>query len=190
MSVEAKASHQKKESPNDGRNIVLIGMTAAGKTTIGRGVAEQLSMKFVDVDDFLVERHLGGMKISEFAAKYGWDEFRRRETLGINVLARRKNTVISTGGGAIKSDRNMASLRLNGITMHLFVPLEELIERAEADPNPNRPLGENPRKTLTDRWNEPDRDYRGFADYIVPNTSRSPEIVVDEIVIAWTNCKL
>ena len=127
------------------RNLVLIGMPGSGKTTIGKHLAANLLMDFVDVDDVIVERIR--MPISEFFAQNGEKAFRDVESEVIREVSRLQNTVIATGGGAVLRKRNMELLKGNGTIYFLDRPIEHLVT------SDDRPLSSN-RDALEKRFQE------------------------------------
>ena len=98
-------------------NIVLIGMPSSGKSTTGKILAEKLGKKYIDMDAE-IERILGA-KIPDIFEEKGEEFFRNAETSLAKKLSRRKNTVISTGGGIIKNEYNIRVLSKNGIIVWL-----------------------------------------------------------------------
>ena len=93
-------------------NLVLVGMSGGGKSTIGKRAAEKLSKGFVDTDDLIIERIK--MPIAEFFAKEGEPAFREIETKVIHEVSSQNNLVIATGGGIIKNPLNVEYLKRNG----------------------------------------------------------------------------
>lgn len=93
-------------------NLVLIGMSGGGKSTIGKRAAEKLGKGFVDTDDLIIERIK--MPIAEFFAKEGEPAFREIETKVIHEVSAQNNLVIATGGGIIKNPLNVEYLKRNG----------------------------------------------------------------------------
>ena len=98
-------------------NIVLIGMPSSGKSTTGKILAEKLGKKYIDMDAE-IERILGA-KIPDIFEEKGEEFFRNAETRLAKKLSRRKNTIISTGGGIIKNEYNIRVLSKNGIIVWL-----------------------------------------------------------------------
>ena len=86
------------------KNIVLIGMPSAGKTTIGKQLAERLNVPFYDMDDVIVETT--GKTIKELFA-VSEDYFRQQETEVARALAQKEGVVIACGGGVIKRKENI-----------------------------------------------------------------------------------
>ncbi len=107
-------------------NIVLIGMPASGKSTVGVILAKVLGMNFIDTDIVIQQRE--GARLSELIEKYGVDGFLAREEaaiIGIDV----SNTVIATGGSAVYSDKAMKHLGSGAKIVYLKVGLDELKKR-------------------------------------------------------------
>ena len=94
------------------RNLVLIGMSGCGKTTLGKLAAEKLGKTFVDTDAEIIKRI--GMSIADYFAAYGEDSFRQVESKVIQEISTQNNLVISTGGGVIKNPENIRWLKGNG----------------------------------------------------------------------------
>ncbi len=128
------------------RNIVFVGLMGAGKSAIGRSVAQQLRIPFVDTDDE-IER-VSRMTISELFASYGEDEFRALETRVIKRLLRGGPKVVSTGGGAFINENTRRHIKRCGVSLWLKADLEVLWERVNK--RDHRPLlkTENPKATL------------------------------------------
>ena len=121
-------------------NIVLTGPMGSGKTTIGKEVAKNLSMDFIDTDNLIIKKE--SMSINEIFAKYGQSDFRRREEEVIANVWKLDNQVIATGGGVVLSLANMRRLRQNGIVINLRATFETLYERIKD--KKDRPLLNKP----------------------------------------------
>ncbi len=137
------------------RNIVLIGMPSSGKSTIGKRLAEELKMSFVDIDTEIEKT--AGMTIPQIFATQGEMAFRDIESKIIETQAAKQNTVIATGGGAILREQNAILLKGNGTLVFIDRPLELLITTDD------RPLSSN-RTDLEKRYNERYGIYCGCAD--------------------------
>lgn len=120
---------------NAKRNLVLIGMPSAGKTTVGRKLAEQTGRKFVDTDELIVQRI--GMPIADFFAQHGEAAFRSIECEVISEQAQNSGLILATGGGAVLNEKNEIALRRNGITVFLDRSPDKLAAM------PDRPLSSN-----------------------------------------------
>lgn len=137
----------------------------AGKTTIGRHLAELLGRSFVD-SDHEIERKTGA-SIPWIFEKEGEQGFRQRESLTLQELAQQSSLVIATGGGAVTQMANRQLLKRNGIVIYLYTPVEIQLQRTYRDKN--RPLlqVENPEQRLRDLLTIRDPLYREVADYMI-----------------------
>lgn len=146
-------------------NIYLVGPMGAGKTTVGRHLAELLGREFLD-SDHEIERRTGA-SIPWIFEKEGETGFRLREQNVIHDITLRKHLVVATGGGAVTQFINRKHLKQRGIVIYLYTPVELQLQRTYRDKN--RPLlqVENPQQRLTDLLQARDPLYREVAHYIV-----------------------
>lgn len=107
-------------------NIVLIGFMGVGKSTIGKQLAETLTMDFLDTDILIEERM--EMTIPEIFNKYGETHFRNLESELIHTL-KVKNTILSAGGGMPCFGENLSKLKQIGMTVYLKISPDKLAER-------------------------------------------------------------
>ncbi|MBW9069113.1 shikimate kinase [Agrobacterium pusense] len=163
------------------RNIVFVGLMGAGKSAIGRMVAQQLKVPFIDTD-VEIER-VSRMTISELFATYGEEEFRALETRVIKRLLRGGPKVISTGGGAFINDNTRRHISRGGISLWLKADLEVLWERVNK--RDHRPLlkTENPRATLAALMEKRYPIY-SEADLTIESRDVRKEIIVTEVLAA------
>ncbi len=98
------------------KNIVLIGMSGSGKSTVGEYIAKELNSDFLDTDDIIVSNT--GKSIEYIFSNYGEEYFRELERLTINSLEHREDMVIATGGGIVLNPKNIERLRHNGIVFY------------------------------------------------------------------------
>ncbi len=136
-------------------NAVLIGMPGAGKTTLGRALAEKMGRPFYDTDDLIVARI--GMPIAAFIEREGERAFRDVESAVISDLSEHTGAVISTGGGAILREENRVALQKNGRILYLDRPLGDIT------PTADRPLSRD-RAALSERYRERTPIYEAAAD--------------------------
>ena len=127
------------------RSIVLIGMPASGKSTVGRLIAQALNRELVDTDT-LIERACG-MTIPEIFSRYGEEYFRDRESEAVREASKMTGIVIATGGGAVLREENVEALRQNGRLYFIDRPLSALI------PTDDRPLSST-KEAIEKRYNE------------------------------------
>lgn len=161
-------------------NLILIGPMGAGKSTIGRLLAAELSREFYDSDHEIQARC--GADIPWIFDVEGEAGFRDRETQMIRELARHKGVVIATGGGAVLREENRRLLRESGTVIYLLTTVEQQLRRTAKDRN--RPLLQrgDREQLLRDMFALRDPLYRATADVVVRTDRRGPRAVVNEIV--------
>ncbi|WP_064686347.1 shikimate kinase [Rhizobium bangladeshense] len=163
------------------RNLILVGLMGAGKSAVGRIVASQLGIPFID-SDHEIER-VSRMTIPELFAAYGEDEFRALETRVMKRLLKGGPRVVSTGGGAFINERTRRHIRKGGVSVWLKADLDVLWERVNK--RDNRPLlkTENPKQTLENLMNARYPIY-AQADLTVLSRDVRKEIMADEVLTA------
>lgn len=151
------------------KNIVLIGFMGAGKTTVGRLLAEALNRPFIDVDRIIQSD--ASRSILDIFRTNGEAVFRVLEADAVQRVAEKRGAVIAVGGGAVTNPASVRALRRSGVLVWLRVPLAEMRKRAAVEGG--RPL-------LTDEASV-DALYEGrvplysLADVIVDADGLSPE---------------
>ncbi len=161
-------------------NIFLVGPMGAGKTTIGRRLAELRGMEFVDSDHEIEQRT--GVDIPFIFDKEGEAGFRRREQQVIEALSARQNIVLATGGGAILDPDNRRVLSARGIVVYLHAGLDQQLARTLRAAN--RPLltqATDRRAVLEQLFRIRDPLYREIADLVVETDHRTARTVVRDI---------
>lgn len=155
------------------KNIVLIGMSGAGKTTIGMAMSYKLKMMFVDMDAFIEKKY--DMTISEMFEKYGEEYFRNLETETAKYLSENyKNTIISTGGGVVIRPENMEYLKSTGTIVYLNRTVENILSTLNAEKRPL--LKSNPEK-LYEMRKARHLLYQKYADICIMNSGEFQECV-------------
>lgn len=151
-------------------NIYLIGPMGSGKTAVGRALARQLGLEFLD-SDAEIERRTG-VDIPYIFDKEGEDGFRARERAVIADLSARRDIVLATGGGAILSKATRAVLSKTGIVVYLDVSIDEQIRRTSR--SRNRPLlnRADPRPLLEQLRDVREPLYRAIADISINTSGR------------------
>ncbi len=107
--------------------IFLIGYMGAGKTTLGRALAKELKIEFIDLDNYIEERLC--KSISQIFAEKGEEGFREIERRMLHEAGEFENVVISTGGGTPCFFDNIEYMNRQGATVFLDVPVERLFIR-------------------------------------------------------------
>ena len=153
-------------------NIVLIGMPASGKTTVGKLVAERLGRTFIDTDDLIVAK--AGKSIPDIFARDGEAAFREMESDVIREAGALTGAVIATGGGAVLRPENVTALKQNGKVFFLDRSPELL------SPGTGRPLFADPRQAFQ-LYAQREPLYRAAADVTV-NANGTAEEAAEAIL--------
>jgi shikimate kinase len=141
----AKEVETVKQSLN-GRSIVLVGLMGAGKSTIGRRLAQKLNLPFVDADAE-IER-AAGKSVEDIFRDHGENSFREGERRVIARLLESGPQVLATGGGAFMNEETRHNIARNGIAVWLKADISLLMKRVRR--RDNRPLlkSENPEAVM------------------------------------------
>ena len=162
-------------------NIYLVGPMGAGKTSVGKHLARQLSWEFCDTDQTIEKQ--SGVNISWIFDIEGEDGYRRRETQAIEHLTQERNIILATGGGSVVEDENRKLLSQHGTVIYLRLSIDEQVSRTEKNRD-NRPLlqVDDLQKTIEVLMAERDPLYSEIADITIETNNRSVAAVVDDIV--------
>lgn len=164
-----------------GLNLYLVGMMGAGKSAMGRPLAQALGYRFIDADTALEET--AGRTIPEIFAEAGEEGFRALESAVLNELSRWHSLVVATGGGVVTRPVNWGHLQ-QGVVIWLDAPETVLLDRLQADPTP-RPLMDDPdpaarlRRLLEER-----RPLYAQADLRVMQAGETPEALAVRVIDA------
>jgi shikimate kinase len=163
------------------RSIVLVGLMGCGKSTVGRRLAQRLSLRFVDADE---EIELAANKsIREIFAEHGEPYFRAGERRVIARILRSGPQVLATGGGAFMDPETRRAIAENGIAVWLKADLPLLMRRVAR--RTNRPLlqADDPEKVMRHLM---DARYPVYAEAAVTVTSRdvSHDAMADDVLAA------
>jgi len=161
-------------------NLFLVGSMGAGKTTVGRRLANALDKDFVDCDQALEERT--GASVSLIFDIEGEEGFRRREQMLLGEICERQGIVLATGGGAVLEETNRSLLINRGFVIYLEAPLDLLLRRTARDRA--RPLlqGGDREARIAELLRERDPLYREVADLVVATDEHSSRRVVRQIL--------
>lgn len=159
--------------------IVLIGFMAAGKTTVGRLLAERLGWRFRDFDEEIVRR--SGQTVPEIFREHGEAVFRALEARLTDELRSAQQTVLAPGGGWVTTPGALDALPDGTLVIWLRVSARTAVERATAG-GAERPLlaGADPLERAETLLAEREAIYRR-ADLVIEVDDRTPESIVDEI---------
>jgi shikimate kinase len=163
------------------RSLVLVGMMGAGKSSIGRKLAQRLNLPFVDADAE-IER-AASMSINDIFAKHGEPYFRAGEARVIARLLEGGPQVLATGGGAFMHPQTREAIRAKGISVWLKADYDVLMKRIKR--RSDRPMlkTQDPGETLRRLMQERDPVY-AEADVIVNSRDVPHEIIIAEIISA------
>jgi shikimate kinase len=124
------------QAMNPAPNLILIGPMGAGKTSIGRRLADRFGLRFVDLDrEIEIE---AGRKIPEIFSVEGEASFRRREHDCLAAWLEKQAVLIATGGGVVLDADNRVGIRNHGFVVHLHIGIDEQLARLARDRS--RPL--------------------------------------------------
>ena len=167
-------------------NIILIGMPASGKTTVGELLNKTLTdYTFIDTDSLIEKTQ--GLKIAEIFEKYSEDYFRNLEYETIKLVTNGDKKIISIGGGAFENPANRALLLNFGKVFYLKSDLDILYLRVSKDKT--RPLlnNENPRQILEKLLKKREENYTK-AHYTIDVSNKSAEETV-RLILNETNIR-
>ena len=157
-------------------NIILIGMPASGKSTVGVILAKLLACDFIDTD-LLIQRRTG-LRLSEIIQTRGLDAFLAAEEAACLSLSA-DNSVIATGGSVVYSDAAMRHLKGLGTVVYLAVDYEALLSRLHDVRG--RGVVLRPGQSLMDLYAERVPLYRSYADMTVSEGNGSLEETVQAV---------
>lgn len=162
------------------KNIVLVGLMGAGKSTIGRHLSKRLKMTFHDSDTAIEQRT--GVSIATIFEIEGEAGFRAREEQMIAELCDYENIILATGGGSVLSEKNRQVLQHSAHVIYLSTNAEQLYMRIRHDKS--RPLmqTEDPLQTLTDLLTIREPYYLEVADSIIKTGQQRVSVVIKKIL--------
>lgn len=154
--------------------IVIIGMPGSGKTTLGKILAEELNIKFFDMDEYIVNK-TGKTTIQLF--ENGEEYFRDIESETCKELSEYNNVLISTGGGVIKRKKNIETLSNEGLIIFLDRPVDNILGDVDVS---FRPLLKDGKEKVLRLYEERYALYNEYADEVVKNDN-DIRVVLDRI---------
>ena len=161
------------------KNIILIGMPGAGKSTVGVILAKTLGMQFIDTDILIQERT--GRMLQEILDTDGPDAFKRIE--GETILSLHPSrAVIATGGSVVCSEAAMAHLKLEGLVVYLEIPYDEMTKRLRNITT--RGIVLLPGQSLREMYDERVPLYEKYADLTAACSGEDLESVVGDVIRA------
>ena len=156
--------------------IYLVGFMAAGKTTVARSLAARLSWRAEDIDELIEARER--RTVADIFSRHGEPYFRGVEREILRLLLPLRHAVIATGGGTFMDPENRAAMNLDGLSIWLDVPLDELILRLPADGR--RPLAAD--RAQLERLYATRQEAYAFAHRRIDARNASPDAIAERIM--------
>lgn len=170
-----------KSSRSPGESIVLVGLMGAGKTSVGRSLADKLNLSFIDADEEIVKA--AGCSIEDIFDHYGEEAFRDVEKRVLQRLLAEGPHVLATGGGAFMNQTIRDLIASSSISVWLRVELDVLVKRTKR--RGGRPLLKNrDHKTVLKELIKERYPVYGEADIIIDSKDEGPEATVQMIIEA------
>jgi shikimate kinase len=167
------------------KNVYLIGLMGAGKTTVGRLLAKSLSVPFYDSDKAIED--ITGVDIATIFEFEGEKGFRIRENKMIKELTELEDIVMATGGGVILNEENRTQLKENGFVVYLKCSVDRIVDRTSR--NTQRPLlnVDSPKEKIQALLNERESLYQSCADFVIDSGQIQSKAAVKEILKVYTH---
>ena len=164
------------------KNLVLLGMMAVGKTTLGKIVAKKQKLKFIDIDTSIEKKNV--MTIEEIFKKKGEKFFRMVEEKEVLKSLEKNNCVIALGGGAFMNKTVRENILKNAISIWLNVDIKTLNKRVKW--NQKRPLlkEKNDQKKITELYAER-KDIYKLANHKIACDNLTKEDIAEKIIALY-----
>lgn len=146
-------------------HIFLVGMAGAGKTSLGRRLASNLNLPFVDTDQRVSE--IMGMSVIDIFQTLGEAFFRNAEAGALMELIGKPPCIVSTGGGLPTVHENVLLMQNHGVIIHVDRPLDQILSDIKLERRPTLIGGSH--EQVIDQYNERIGYYRACADYRLDN---------------------
>ena len=148
-------------------HIFIVGMAGAGKTSLGRRLAQNLNKRFVDTDQRVWEM-LGMSSVNEVYATLGEEIFKNAETGALIELAGQIPCIVSTGGGCCNTPENVTIMKNHGVIIHVDRPLDQILSDIKTDRRPT--LAGGTHEDVIAEYNRQIGFYKAAADYRLDNS--------------------
>lgn len=162
-------------------NIYFIGMRGVGKSSVGSLLAKRMKREFFDTDEWIKEKE--DMAIADLVQKKGWEYFRKSERKAVEVMSKKENAVVSTGGGILMHFDNASKLKKTGKLIHLMASIKTLKKRLAKQTKRPSITGADPVDELESLWQTRKPIYDAYADITIDTEGKTAEAIVDEL---WT----
>ncbi len=163
------------------KHIYLIGFMGAGKSTVAKALSKRTGLPVVEMDEELVRR--AGMSINEIFAAKGEGTFRQMESALLSETAAGGPAIVSCGGGLVKDENNVKTMRQSGTVIFLTATPETILSRVLGDHS--RPLleGKHDIVSIAEMIAERAPLYERAADQKTPVDGKTPDAIADEILV-------
>lgn len=152
------------------KNIILIGMPGSGKTSLGKSVAKNLGMRFIDLDNLITKYH---GKITTIFRELGEPVFRQYETEALSEAIKYNNTLISTGGGIVETLKNIEIMKDYNVIFIDRSP-ESILKTLDSD---SRPLLKDKKDALHKLYNKRYNKYIEAMNFHIKNDGSFTECI-------------
>lgn len=165
-------------------NIFLIGFMGAGKSTVAQALNEKLKWDWVEMDEMIVQKQ--GMSIAEIFDEYGEFYFRNLESNILIELQKRKQIIVSCGGGAVMREDNVLHMKKNGRLVLLTAKPETIYKRVKN--STERPILNNNMNVdfISSLMEKRRQRYEDVADVIIATDGKDAAQICEEIIAKLT----
>ena len=163
----------------DFKNIFIVGSMGSGKTSIGKMLAKNNNLSFLDTDHEIIRSC--GYSIPDIFKEFGEEHFRNLETEQLRKMKALENHVISTGGGIILKNDNRKLMKELGIIIFLDINISSQVDRVKN--RKNRPLlnDQNLKDNLLSLKKIRDPIYKKISNYIIDVSGKERDQIINEI---------
>lgn len=166
---------------NPSSNLVFIGPTGAGKTSLGRRVAERFGLQFVDLDTRIVER--AGTSIADLFEHLGEAGFRRHESEALAEALGADGALVATGAGAVLAEANRSVIARQAFVVHLHVSVPGQLERLARDRTRPLLLRDDREQVLQHMADVRTPLYRQLAELVLDTERYTPADATAQLVL-------
>ena len=159
-------------------NLILVGPMGSGKTAVGRRLARDLGLEFLDSDEIIEGRT--GVDIAYIFEREGESGFRKRERAVLSELTAGTGFVLATGGGAVTTPANRTAIAARGTVIYLHTSVAQQLRRTRGNKRPLLNQGDR-QAVLEELMEQRDPLYREIADLIIETDGRTVASVAREI---------
>ncbi|NJD90936.1 MAG: shikimate kinase [Geobacter sp.] len=161
-------------------NIALIGYRGTGKSHVGRLLSQKLNLTYVSLDKAVAER--AAMTIPQIVEKFGWPDFRDKETFEVRQVAGQDGLIVDCGGGVIERPENIELLRASSRIVWLQASVPVIVARIGGDDGrPALTAGKTFTEEIAEVLARRTPVYAAAAEFTVDTDSLSPEEIAARI---------